>query len=106
VIISLLLERALHFGELFLQAAALHHLRRKLVVKTYANRTSTMSKHQAVDPTKKVNEANQGVTVHLLLEFVHLLALLDRLGLQGLNPCPVLTDLHGEPDRHILGLGL
>jgi hypothetical protein len=59
-----------------------------------------------VYPGKKVNEANQGVTVHLLLEFVHHLTLLDHLGLQGLNPCPVLTDLHGEPGRHILGLGL
>jgi hypothetical protein len=42
----------------------------------------------------------------LLLEFARLLALLDRLGLQGLNPCSVLIDLHNEPGGHILGLGL
>jgi hypothetical protein len=85
MLISLLLERALHVGELFLQATDLHHLRRELVVETCANRTSTTSKHQAVNPRKKGGEANQGLTVHLLLEFAHLLALLDRLGLQGLN---------------------
>jgi hypothetical protein len=59
-----------------------------------------------VDHRKKANEANQSLTVHLLLEFVRLFALLDRLGLQGLDPCPVLTKLHGEPGRHVLGLYL
>jgi hypothetical protein len=32
-----------------------------------------------VDPRKKANEANKGLTVHMLLEFARLLALLDRL---------------------------
>jgi hypothetical protein len=40
------------------------------------------------------------------MEFARLLVLLHRLGLQGLDPCVVLTDLPGEPDRHILGLNL
>jgi hypothetical protein len=59
-----------------------------------------------VDPRKKEDEANKGLTVHPLLEFACLLTLQDHLGLKGLKPCPVLTDLHGEPDRHILSLGL
>jgi hypothetical protein len=85
MLISLLIERSLHVGELFLQAMDLHHLRRELVVETCANLTSTTSKHQVVNPRKKGGEANQGLSVHLLLEFAHLLALLDRLSLQGLN---------------------
>jgi hypothetical protein len=59
-----------------------------------------------MDPGKKEDEANKGLTVHPLLEFACLLALQDHLGLQGLKPCPVRTDLHSEPGRHILGLGL
>jgi hypothetical protein len=34
VFIVLLLERALHLGELFLQVATLHHFHRELVIKT------------------------------------------------------------------------
>jgi hypothetical protein len=59
-----------------------------------------------VDPGKRTNEANQGLIVHLLLDFAHLRVLLDCLGLQGSNPFPMPTDLHSEPDRHILGFGL
>jgi hypothetical protein len=59
-----------------------------------------------VDPGKKADEANQGLTAHLLMEFVHPLMLLDRLGLQGLDPCPLRTNLHGNPGGHVLGLYL
>jgi hypothetical protein len=59
-----------------------------------------------VDPGKKADEVNQGLSVHLLLEFAHPHTLLDRLSLQGLDPCPVLTNLHGEPGEHVLGLHL
>jgi hypothetical protein len=72
------------------------------MLKPHTNRVRT----PAVDPRKKANEANQGLTVHLLLELACLFTLLDLLGFQGLNPCPVLTNLHGEPGGHALGLYL
>jgi hypothetical protein len=106
MLIALLLERALHLGELFLQEVALHHLHCELVIETFSKSNTNHVRTPTVNPRQKADKANQGLINYLLLEFARLLALLDRLGLQGLNPCSVLIDLHNEPGGHILGLGL
>jgi hypothetical protein len=85
---------------------ALHHLCRELVIETYSDRTPITSGHQWWILGRKTTRQTRGLTIHLLLELACLLALLVRLGLQGLDPYAVLTDLHGEPDSHVLGLCL
>ena len=52
------------------------------------------------------DKGNQRLTVHVRPKLAHLIALPGHLGLQALDLCSVLTDLHGEPSEHTLGCNL
>jgi hypothetical protein len=67
--------------ELFLQVMALHHLRRKLIVKTCPSHMPIVLETPTMDSRKKTNKGNQSLTVHLLPELGCLLAPLGHLSL-------------------------
>lgn len=90
--VALILEVALHLSELLLQAAALQRLGRELVIETCPSHTTTTLEKPTTNSEKKDNKRTQSLTVHLLLELLHLLL--------------VPVDILGELSSHTLGVGL
>jgi hypothetical protein len=59
----------------------LHHLCPKPIIKTCPSYTPTMSEKLTADSGKKGNKGRQGLTVPLLAELVHILALPGHISL-------------------------
>jgi hypothetical protein len=59
-----------------------------------------------IDSRKKDNKGNQRLTVHVRPELAHLFVLPDHLGIQAIDLFLALTNLHGKPGSHALGLNL
>jgi hypothetical protein len=59
-----------------------------------------------VNSRKKGKRGKQSLTVHLLAELAHLLALMGHLSLKTPDLFLELIDLHGEPSSHVLSLNL